>query len=57
MKESNTFAIGTILQYSSELEKRMAHLVESYHDEWAEVIKDPEKRKKFKQFVSTDESN
>jgi len=51
------FAIGTILQNSNELDKRMAHHVESYHDEWAEVIKDPEKRKKFKQFVNTDESN
>jgi len=51
------FAIGTILQNSNELDKRMAHHVESYHDEWAEVIKDPEKRKKFKQFVNTDESS
>ena len=39
----------------NELDKRMDHLVESYHDEWAEVVKDPEKRKKFKQFVNTDE--
>jgi NAD(P)H-dependent nitrite reductase small subunit len=39
----------------NELEKRMEHLVETYHDEWAEVVKDPEKRKKFKQFVNTDE--
>jgi len=22
----------------------MAHLIETYHDEWAEVVKDPERR-------------
>ena len=37
-----------------ELDKRMAHLIDTYHDEWAEVVKDPERRKKFKQFVNTD---
>lgn len=39
-----------------ELDKRMAHLVETYHDEWAEVVKDPAKRAQFKQFVNTDET-
>ena len=39
-----------------ELDKRMAHLVETYHDEWAEVVADPEKRKKFQQFVNTDKN-
>jgi NAD(P)H-dependent nitrite reductase small subunit len=39
-----------------ELDKRMEHLVDTYHDEWAEVVKDPERRKKFKQFVNTDEN-
>ena len=39
-----------------ELDRRMAHLVESYHDEWAEVVADPAKRAKFKQFVNTDEN-
>lgn len=37
-----------------ELDKRMAYLIESYHDEWAEVVKDPKRRAKFKQFVNTD---
>jgi len=37
-----------------ELDTRMQHLVDTYHDEWAEVVKDPERRKKFKQFVNTD---
>jgi nitrite reductase (NADH) large subunit len=39
-----------------ELDKRMNHLVESYHDEWAEVVKDPKRRAKFKQFVNTEEN-
>ncbi len=39
-----------------ELDRRMQHLVDTYHDEWAEVVKDPEKRKMFKQFVNTDEN-
>ena len=39
-----------------ELDRRMEHLVETYHDEWAEVVKDPKRRAKFKQFVNTDEN-
>jgi len=38
-----------------ELDRRMQHLVDTYHDEWAEVVKDPARRAKFKQFVNTDE--
>lgn len=37
-----------------ELDTRMQYLVDTYHDEWAEVVKDPVKRNKFKQFVNTD---
>lgn len=37
-----------------ELDRRMQHLVDTYHDEWAEVVADPAKRAKFKQFVNTD---
>lgn len=40
----------------NELERRMQHLVDTYHDEWAEVVNDPERRNKFKQFVNTDEN-
>lgn len=39
-----------------ELDRRMQHLVDTYHDEWAEVVKDPARRAKFKQFVNTDEN-
>lgn len=40
----------------AELDTRMQHLIESYHDEWAEVYNNPERRKKFKQFVNTDDT-
>lgn len=39
-----------------ELDRRMEHLVETYHDEWAEVVKNPELRKQFQQFANTDET-
>lgn len=39
-----------------ELDRRMQYLVDTYHDEWAEVVKDPKRRAKFKQFVNTDEN-
>jgi len=39
-----------------ELDRRMALLVETYHDEWAEVVKSPELRKLYKQFANTDEN-
>jgi nitrite reductase (NADH) large subunit len=34
----------------------MQYLVDTYHDEWAEVVKDPARRAKFKQFANTDET-
>ncbi len=37
-----------------ELEERMKLLVDTYSCEWAEVVRDPEKRKLFRQFVNTD---
>jgi NAD(P)H-dependent nitrite reductase small subunit len=39
-----------------ELDRRMNHLVETYHDEWAEVVKDPVRRAKFRQFANTDQN-
>lgn len=38
-----------------ELEAMMQRLVDTYECEWAAVVRDPEKRKRFKQFVNTDE--
>jgi len=39
-----------------ELDRRMQYLVDTYHDEWAEVVKDPKKRAKFQQFANTDQN-
>lgn len=39
-----------------ELDRRMNYLVETYHDEWAEVVKNPDLRAQFKQFANTDET-
>ncbi|KAJ7145360.1 nitrite reductase [Mycena crocata] len=38
-----------------QLDAFMDNLVDTYQDEWAEVVKDPIKRKQFKQFVNSDE--
>ena len=40
-----------------ELEERMQLLVDSYRCEWKEVVDDPERRKLFRQFVNTDETD
>ena len=39
-----------------ELERRMAHLVDTYRCEWKEVVDNPALRRKFRQFVNTDET-
>ncbi|KAI6106917.1 hypothetical protein EDD16DRAFT_1489574 [Pisolithus croceorrhizus] len=39
----------------NELEAEMATLVDTYHDEWKAVVKDPARRRQFRQFVNTDE--
>ncbi|HQU41158.1 MAG TPA: nitrite reductase small subunit NirD, partial [Pirellulales bacterium] len=39
-----------------ELERQIQFLVDSYRCEWAEVVNDPERRRWFKQFVNTDET-
>ena len=48
--------INDSLGINAELDSRMQHLVDTYHDEWAEVVNDPARRAKFKQFVNTDEN-
>ena len=40
-----------------ELEQRMQFLVDSYRCEWKEVVEDPERRRLFRQFVNTDETD
>jgi nitrite reductase (NADH) large subunit len=44
------------LGIASELDAMMARLVDAYQCEWAEVVRNPEKRKWFRQFMNTDES-
>ncbi len=39
-----------------EFEQRMQHLVDTYRCEWKDAVEDPEKRKLFRQFVNTDET-
>jgi len=39
-----------------ELETRMQHLVDTYQCEWKAVVEDPEKRKQYRQFVNTEET-
>jgi len=39
-----------------ELEQMMQNLVDTYQCEWKAVVNDPEKRKRFRQFVNTDET-
>ena len=44
------------LGIAADLERQMQYLVDTYKCEWAEVVRDPEKRRLFKQFVNTDET-
>jgi nitrite reductase (NADH) large subunit len=48
--------INDRLGICDELERMMQHQVDTYKCEWAEVVNDPEKRRLFKQFVNTDET-
>ncbi len=48
--------IDNKLGICAELETRMQFLVDSYSCEWAEAVKNPERRKQFRQFVNTDET-
>lgn len=40
----------------NELEQEMNALVGTFHDEWAEVVRDPKRREAFRQFANTDEN-
>ncbi|HKB05794.1 MAG TPA: nitrite reductase large subunit NirB [Gemmataceae bacterium] len=44
------------LGIAADLERQMQFLADTFKCEWAEVVKDPEKRRLFKQFVNTDEA-
>lgn len=44
------------LGLADELERRMQFVVDTYRCEWREVVESPERRRWFKQFVNTDET-
>lgn len=44
------------LGIGADLEAMMQNLVDTYQCEWKAVVDDPEKRKRFRQFVNTDET-
>jgi nitrite reductase (NADH) large subunit len=44
------------LHIAAELESMVQRLVDTYECEWAAVVRDPEKRRRFRQFVGSDES-
>jgi nitrite reductase (NADH) large subunit/nitrite reductase (NADH) small subunit len=44
------------LGIAGDLERQMQFLADTYKCEWAEVVRDPEKRRLFQQFVNTDEA-
>jgi nitrite reductase (NADH) large subunit len=44
------------LGIATELEAMTQQLVDTYECEWAAVVRDPEKRRRFRQFVGSDES-
>ncbi len=44
------------LGLAGELEAMMQRLVDTYQCEWAAVVRDPEKRRHFRQFANTDET-
>ena len=44
------------LGLAAELESMLQHLVDTYQCEWKSVVEDPIKRKRFRQFVNTDET-
>ncbi|GAB0154115.1 nitrite reductase large subunit NirB [Marinobacterium sp. BA1] len=43
------------LGLAAELESRMQHVVDSYRCEWKEAVDDPNRRKRFRSFVNSDE--
>ncbi len=44
------------LGLASELEAMIQRLIDTYQCEWAAVVRDPEKRRRFRQFANTDDS-
>ncbi|OXY83642.1 nitrite reductase large subunit NirB [Oceanimonas doudoroffii] len=49
--------IDDSLRLADELEGRMAHVIASYRCEWKATLEDPEKLKRFRSFVNTDDTD
>jgi nitrite reductase (NADH) large subunit len=45
------------LGIAAELEAQMAHIVAGYECEWKAVLEDPDKMKRFRQFVNSDKQD
>lgn len=54
LQHVKSVVIGDSLGICETLEADMARLVATYRCEWAEVVRSPEKRARFKQFVNSD---
>jgi nitrite reductase (NADH) large subunit len=49
--------VNDSLGICEELEQEMELIVQNYECEWAGVLKDPEKMKRFRPFINTDEKD
>ncbi|KAK0540952.1 hypothetical protein OC835_000379 [Tilletia horrida] len=56
LKSLKEVIIDDKLGICSELEQEMEELVQTFQCEWKEVAENPERRKQFRQFVNTDET-
>ncbi|CAO1635540.1 unnamed protein product [Parajaminaea phylloscopi] len=56
IKELRDVLVKDKLGICQELEDEMNQLVGTFHCEWTELVKDPERKKMFRQFVNTDET-
>lgn len=56
LKQLQAVVIEDKLGICDELDRRLQYLVDSYRCEWAEVVNDPEKQKRFKQFVNSSDT-
>ncbi len=49
--------INDSLGMAAELEQQMAHVVNTYQDEWRTTVESPDKLKRFRHFVNSDEKD
>ena len=45
------------LGIAKQLEAEMAHVIDTYQCEWKTTVENPEKRKRFRMFVNSDETD